>query len=256
VLKLLFWEKVKVAAAVQAVGLLPAAAIPVVAGWAAGGDKPRANAPAEEPAAERPAAESPAAPAAGPEQVAGGLQLSLVLKDRAFRSGDGKAAERKRKVPILHFKNVGEEPLVLSFPSSAGGVGRRGAGNLGPIKVFAKGADGKEVPRLEAGRAGRAEEPRPEDRPALLTVLKPGQVLEGAVFEGLRFPADGQYTLWAVVEVEAAEELLPGLRPWSGKLESNKLEYDYRGFARGGRGDQAGGAGQAPTPVPADPESF
>jgi len=213
--------------------------------------------------AEPGAADKPAAPvAAKAEQVAGGLQVSMVLKERTFRMGGGdNAQERKVQVPTLVLKNVGDKALVLGFQLSTGGAGgmfgRGGGAEAGPVKFLAKDAGGKEVPGQDPRPAAREDEVKPEDRPAMLTVLKPGQVLEQAAFGAIRFPADGKYTIWAEVEVKAAEEVLPGVKPWSGKLKSNELEYDYKGVGnRGNRGNRGGGQNPAPAPVPGAKENF
>ena len=53
------------------------------------------------------------------------------------------------------------------------------------------------------------------------------------------------------------DEILPGVKPWSGKLKSNELEYDYKGFGGpGGWNNRQGGPAPAPTPVPAPAEAF
>ena len=213
------------------------------------------------------AADAPAKPEVKGGEAVGGLQMSLILKERTFRMGGGdNATETKIKVPTIQLKNVGDKPLVLNFQLTAGGgMGGffgRGGGDSGPVKLFAKDAAGKEVPRREENPAPREGEPKPEDKPAQLTVLKPGQVLEQAAPLGsLRFPADGKYTLWAELEVKPADEVLPGVKPWSGKLKSNEIEYDYK--ARGGRGNRPGGGGgggqnppAAVPPAPGEKENF
>jgi len=217
--------------------------------------------------AEKPA-DKPAAPEVKPEQVSGGLQLVLVMKERTFRApgGGDNAAERKVKVPTLQLKNVGDKPIVLDFQlPGAGGFGGRGGAagptgiEAGPVRVIVKEAN--------ADDAAKAE-----DRPVLITVLKPGQVLEQSLIGAARFPADGKYKLQVEIEVAAKDALMPGVKPWSGKLKSNELEYDYQGGfggnfggggGGGGRGGPGGGGGgrgnrgggQAPAPVPGEPDN-
>jgi len=202
-----------------------------------------------------PAGEKPKAPEVKPEQVSGGLEISMVMKERTIPAF-GNNAERKVKAPTLRLKNVGDKPLVLGFQLAGGGPGGRGGagggGEPGPVKFFAKDAAGKEVPRPEQPAPAGQDQPKPEDRPATLTVLKPGQVLEQSGLGGLRLPADGKYTIWAEIDVPAKDEVLPGVKPWSGKLKSNELEYDYQGGGRGGgRGNRGGN--QPPAAAPAAP---
>ena len=220
---------------------------------------------AEEPepgAGKAPAAE-PAKPAG--EQTANGLQVSLLMKDRSFTFGENTVT---RKVMVLELKNVGDKPLALGFQLSGGGLG--GFGGFGgglpadsPVKLSAKDAAGKEVPR-DTGRGGRGDQPKPEDRPAVITVLKPGKTLDLEVGGALRYPAEGKYSVWAELDEKEREEVLPGVKTWTGKLKSNVLEYDYKGRGgfggnrpgggnrgnRGNRGggDAGGGGGQAPAP--------
>ncbi len=210
-------------------------------------------------------AEKPKAPEAGAQAV-NGLEMKLVVKERGFRMGGGdNAQERKFKMLTLEIKNVGDKPLVLDFQLGGGGFGGRGGrgggAEEGPVKFFAKDAAGKELPRPEARPAPEGEaQPKPEELPAHLTVLKPGQTLEQPVMGGIRFPNAGKYTVWAELDVPAKDEVLPGIKAWSGKIKCAELEYDYQGFGggRGGRGGRQGGqnAPQAPAPVPAEKEAF
>jgi hypothetical protein len=226
-------------------------------GFSAAAGEPEA--PPEKPA------DKPAAPEVKPEQTSGGLQLTLVMKDRSFRAGRGdNATEIKFKQPTIQLKNTGDKPLVIDFQLPAGGGfggGRFGGpapagGDAGPVKVTAKDSNGKEVPKPEQ-RGNRDDQPKPEDRPAVLTVLKPGQTLEGSLLGAVRFPADGKYTLQAEINVTAKDEVLPGVKPWSGKLKSNELEYDYKNpggnAPGGGRNNRPGGGAQPPAP-PANPD--
>ena len=136
-----------------------------------------------------------------------------------------------------------------------GMFGRGGGADAGPVKFLAKDGGGKDVPRPDARPAAPQDEVKAEDRPAVLTVLKPGQVLEQGALGANRFPADGKYTIWAEVEVKVAEEVLPGVKPWSGKLKSNELEYDYK--AGGNRGNRGNRGGQnPPAAAPAAKENF
>jgi len=209
--------------------------------------------------AEKPA-DQPAAPEVKPEQVSGGLQLTLVMKERTFRApgGGDNAVERKVKVPTLRLKNVGDKPIVLDFQlPGAGGFGGRGGAagptgiEAGPVRVIVKEAN--------ADDAAKAE-----DRPVLITVLKPGQVLDQSLAGAARFPADGKYKLQVEIEVPAKDALLPGVKPWSGKLKSNEVEWEYKGGGAWGRrgGDRGPGGergergergqpGVTPQPAPA-----
>lgn len=222
----------------------------------------------KDPAAEKPAdkpGDKPKAPEARPEQTSGGLQATLLMKERTFRMGGGdNAVERKIKQPTIQLKNVGDKPVVLDFPlPEGGGFGGRGGpgGNeptgveVGPVRIFVK-------------AAADAEGAKRDDKPITLVVLKPGQVVEQPLTGVVRFPADGKYVLRFEVDVPARDEILPGLKPWSGKLKSNDLEYDYQGMGNfggrgnpggnpgnpGGRGNRGGGGapGQAPAPIPGD----
>jgi len=192
-----------------------------------------------EPGVVKPPAADPVKPAAEPaaEQTANGLQVSLSVKERSYTFGDNTV---KRKVAVLELKNVGDKPLVLGFPVS-GGFGGLPADS--PLKFFGKDAAGKEVPR-DTGRGGRADQPKPEDRPVILTVIKPGKTLEQDLMGGLRFPGDGKYTVWAEIEEKEREEVVPGLKTWTGKVKSNVVEYEFKG--RGGRGNRPGGGGNRP----------
>lgn len=197
-----------------------------------------------------PAAEPvPPVDQAAPEQTAGGLQVSMIVKERTFTFGDNKMT---RKVLVLQMKNVSEKPLVLGFDAEGGDFGMAADS---PIKLSAKDAAGKEVPRGgDAPRGGQGEEARPADRPAVLTVLKPGQLLEHNVRGGLRFPADGKYTVWGEIEVKEGPEVLPGVSCWSGKVKSNTVEYDFSGRRAGGGGrGQGQGQGRAPGQAPRAP---
>jgi hypothetical protein len=245
-----------------AAGLVLALALPAVGALAAD---------AEPPAADKPADKAPEAKAG---QTANGLQLTVSVKERTFRMGGDAAAERKVSVPTLELKNVSDKPIVLGFqlgagrvggpggfggpggPGRPGGAGGAGGAEAGPVKVFAKDAEGKEVTQPEGDRPARPEGPRAEDQPLLLTVLKPGKTIEQPLIGYVRLQKDGKYTIWAELEVKAVDEILPGLKPWSGKLKSNEVEYDYKRL--GGRGDRGnrgggggGGGGQAPAPAPA-----
>jgi hypothetical protein len=219
----------------------------------------------KEPAAEKPA-DPPKAPEAKPEQTSGGLQATLLLKERTFRMGGGNnAQELKIKQPTIQLKNVGDKPVVLDFPlPEGGGFGGRGGpggggGNeptgveAGPVRIFVKPAEGGDGAKRD-------------DKPITLVVLKPGQVVEQPLAGLIRFPADGKYLLRFEVDVPARDEVIPGIKPWSGKLKSNELEYDYQGMF-GGRGNFGGnpgggpgnpggrgnrGGGQAPAPIPGD----
>jgi hypothetical protein len=211
-----------------------------------------------EPGAGKAPAADPAKPAA--EQAANGLQISVSVKERSYTFGDNTVT---RKVAVLELKNVGDKPLVLAFQLSGGGFGGLPADS--PVKLSGKDAAGKEVPR-ETGRGGRDGQTKPEDKPVILTVLKPGKTLEQDLGGGLRFPADGKYSVWAELEEKERDEILPGVKTWVGKVKSNVLEYDYKG--RGGRGNRPGGAGnrgggaagvaggQNPAPPAGDKEAF
>lgn len=209
---------------------------------------------------------APADPTVKPAEVkadqgVNGLQMTVLLKERTIQArGGDNGAETKIKVLTVQLKNVGDKPVVLGFQVSGGMGGMGGFGGRGgpqqesPIKGFAKDAAGKDVPKPEQP-AAREDQPKPEERPAQLTVLKPGQTVEQAL--GIRFPNDGKYTVWAELEVKAGDEVLPGVKPWSGKLKSNELEYDYKNpFGgnngnRGNRGNRGGGQNPAPAPAPA-----
>ncbi|HOX08093.1 MAG TPA: hypothetical protein PK280_16980 [Planctomycetota bacterium] len=205
-----------------------------------------------------------AAPAAG--QALNGLEVTMLIKERSFRmgGGDNNAAERKVKVPTLKLKNVGDKPLVLDFQLGGGGMGGRFGGGpapeASPVKFRAKDAAGKEILRQEPARPEGEAQPKPEERPATLTVLKPGQELEVGALGAIRFPADGKYKVWAEIDVAAKDEVLPGVKPWSGKLKSNEVDFDYQGFGRGGRGNnnnRPGGANPpAQAPAPGEKEAF
>jgi hypothetical protein len=215
-----------------------------------------------------PAAE-PAKPAG--EQTANGLEISLVQKDRSFTFGDNTIT---RKMLVLVLKNVSDKPIVLRFQLSAasfgfGGFGRFGGAGGAPsealVKFSAKDAAGKDVPQ-DPGRGDRGEQqPKPEDKPIVLTVLKPGKTLEQDLMGGLglRFPADGKYTICAELDQKEGEEVLPGVKTWAGKIKSNGLEYDYRNRGgrgnrgnQGNRGNRGGGGGQNPAPPAGGVEAF
>ena len=166
------WDRAK-----QVAGSWAAGAVLIVA-WPASGLAAEGAGPADKPAA----------PEIKPEQVAGGLQVTLVMRERTFRApgGGDNAAERKVKLPTIQLKNVGDKPLVLDFQLPGGGgfggrgmFGAPGGAEAGPVKVSAKDADGKDLPRPEPPRANRDAQPKPEERPVTFTLLKPGQVLEG-----------------------------------------------------------------------------
>lgn len=194
---------------------------------------------------EEPGAGAPAAPEVKAGEAVGGLQATMLLKERTF-------GQRKVSLPTLQLKNAGEKALVLNFQLGGGGFGGRGgAQEASPVKLMARDAAGKDVPRREQPARQPDAAAAPEERPAVLTVLKPGQTLEQPLLGGLRFPADGKYTIWAEIEVKPAEEVLPGVKPWSGKLKSNELEYDYKGGAGGRRGRNRDQAAPAPAPAPA-----
>ncbi|HOX05427.1 MAG TPA: hypothetical protein PK280_03415 [Planctomycetota bacterium] len=243
------WQRVSLGMAFLGLAL---AASPT-GGLAAAGEGPAA-----------PVADKPAAPEVKAEQVAGGLQATLILKERTFRMGGGdNAVERKIKQPTLQLKNVGDKPVVLDFPlPEGGGFGGRGGpgGNeptgmeVGPVRIFVK----------------PAEDAKREDKPITLVVLKPGQVVEQPIAGLVRFPADGKYVLRFEVDVPAKDEVLPGVKAWSGRIRSNELEYDYQGGrgnfgggpgdvggpgnfgGRGNRGNRGGAQPQAPAPIPGD----
>jgi hypothetical protein len=178
---------------------------------------------------------------AEPEEAgpAGTLQAQLVRK-KVTRRWRGR--ERTFDALRLEVRNNGKQTVLLPYPLE--------------VKLSARDAEGKEVPRREDPRArgGRDEEkpkgedgkeekkdPKQDEQAVTLTVLKPGQKLETdcRTFR-LNFPAAGKYTVWAVVEGKPSDgEVLPGRKLWSGELKSNELEWEVRRVWRG-RGGQRG----------------
>jgi hypothetical protein len=214
-------------------------------------------------------------PEAAPVKVEAveGLQLVLVKRETVFkytayvdkegkpirigRDGKGpvpegaeeKVQERKSQELVAQLRNVSDKPVVLGFTLGSGGWGM----GANPIKLFARDADGKEVPRMD-GYVPAVD----KSGPAAVTIIKPGQVLEQQYqFLPFRFPAEGKYIVWATLEEQPRSEVLPGVKPWSGKLKSNELEYDYKaGGNRGNRGNRGGGQNPAPAAVPGAKENF
>jgi hypothetical protein len=174
-----------------------------------------------------------------------------------------KVQEYKYQALVAQLKNITDKPIVLGFATASTGFGM-----ASPIKLAGKDAEGKELAAQDFMRIPRADDgAKAEDKPAAVTILKPGQVLEQEWrWVPIRFPAEGKYTVWATLEEEPKPEVLPGFKPWSGKLKSNEVEWENkgnRGWGRGreGRGgererggERGGGPGQprvAPQPEPA-----
>ena len=209
-----------------------------------------------------------------------GLELVLVKRETVFkytmyvdkegkpirigRDGKGpvpegaeeKVQERKSQELVAQLRNVSDKPVVLGFALGSGGWGM----GANPIKLFARDAEGKEVPRMD-GYVPAVD----KSGPAAVTIIKPGQVLEQQYqWLPFRFPAEGKYIVWATLEEQPRPEVLPGVKPWSGKLKSNEVEWEYKGmkgvggWGPGGGGDRViiplnpGGAPGQPMP-PATP---
>jgi hypothetical protein len=142
-------------------------------------------------------------------EKAGGLKATLAKKKitRRFRG-----RERTFDTLILTVTNEGKKTAVMPYPL--------------PIKLHAKDAEGKEVAPREDPRAGAKKNPK---RATTFAVLKPGQSLSADCRRGLyllNFTAKGTYKVWAVVEAKPSdEEVLPGVKLWSGKLTSNEVEF-------------------------------
>ena len=150
-----------------------------------------------------------------------------------------KVQERKSQELVAQLKNVSDKAVVLGFTMSTMGYGM-GASH---IKLFAKDAEGKEVPRTDGYMP-----PIDKTGPAAVTILNPGQVLEQPYqWLPFRFPAEGKYIVWATLEDGPRPEVLPGVKPWSGKLKSNEVEWEYKGMKGVGWGPGAGGAVVVPT---------
>ena len=206
-----------------------------------------------------------AEPAAVKVEAVEGLQLVLIKRENVFkfttyvdkegkpirigRDGRGpvpegaeeKIQERRSPELVAQLKNVSDKTIVLGFT-----VGATGFGTSNPIKLSARDADGKDVPRMD-GYVPAVD----KSAPAAITILKPGQALEQQYqFLPFRFPAEGKYTVWATLEEQPRPEVMTGVTPWSGKLKSNEVEWEYKGMKTGGPWR---GGDRVIIPVPAGP---
>ena len=180
---------------------------------------------------------------AGAAEDEKGLTAKLVKK-KITRSRGGR--EFSYDALVLEIKNEGEATVLLPSPP--------------PVELFARDAEGNEVPPREPREEDEGEDDKKEgaekDPGTTITILETGQTVEVTCrTRDLDFPKEGKYTVWAVVKLEPADdEVLPGLKLWSGELKSNELEWDVqrlRGGRGGGRGGAAGGGADAPKPEPA-----
>ncbi len=168
------------------------------------------------------------APAAEEAKDAPVLKAKLTKKNVKMR---WRGQERTRATLTLEVTNSGKEALVLPYPFD--------------IRIVAKDAAGKEVPqredprrrgeaeKKEGDRNKKDEEEKPKRNPekaVTLVVFKPGQKLGVDCRQALfmvAFPEKGKYKVSAVIEVKPEKEaILPGLKLWSGKLQSNELEWE------------------------------
>ncbi|HOX04865.1 MAG TPA: hypothetical protein PK280_00575 [Planctomycetota bacterium] len=217
--------------------------------------------------------EKPPEPAPVRAEAVEGLQLVLIKRETvtkfaAYVDKDGnpvrpawgqqkppegaveKVTETKSYELCARLRNVGDKPVALGCNRGQWGL----AWSAPSIKLSARDAEGKEVPRADMGmptgeRTG----------PSAVVVLKPGQFLEQQ-FQWLpfRFPAEGKYVIWATLEDQPRPEALPGVTPWSGKLKSNDVDWEYKGRMAvpgggpwgGPGGGQGGGPGGQPAPAP------
>jgi len=223
--------------------------------------------------------EKPPEPAPVKVEAVEGLQLVLVKRETVtkymgyvdkdgnpvrIRTGQNppegateKAVANKFPELLAQLRNVGDKTIVLGCSRNQWGMGW----NAPAIKLSARDADGKDVPRMDAGFAQPSTD---KSGPPAIVVLKPGQVLEQP-FQWLpfRFPVDGKYTIWATLEDQPRPEVMPGVTPWSGKLKSNEIEWDGKvmkmpGAGAWGANDRVivpipgGTPGQPMTPNPPD----
>jgi hypothetical protein len=201
-----------------------------------------------------------------------GLQLVLVKRENVtkmmgfvdkdgnplrVRPGQGppegaveKAVETKHPELVARLTNVSDKTIVLGCNRTQWGLGWATA----PIRLSARDAEGKEVPRNDMGWGGApaADRTGPPD----IVILKPGQSLEQSFqWMPLQFPADAKYTVGATFEDQPRPEVLPGITPWSGKLKSNEIEWEGKVMKAWGGGGPWGGPqpGGPATPAPNPP---
>ncbi len=177
-------------------------------------------------AAEATDPEKPKAPAAEEPKTKPDLTVKLAKRETKRR---WRGRERTITVLSVEITNTTKKTLVLPYPLD--------------VKLTAKDAAGKAVPEREDPRRRGApekkagEEKKEEEKPkrdpkkaVRLTVFKAGQTykydLRWEIYR-LAFPEKGKYKVSAVLEVEPdEEEVLPGMKLWSGKVTSNKVEWE------------------------------